>query len=211
MSDAAAREAHRRFLDAYYGRVRHVYDATRKYFLFGRDRLLAELLAEPWERLVEVGPGTGRNLRMLAAARPAARLGGIEASDAMLETARRRCPAARLARGFAEDADLAALLGAPPERILLSYCLSMVQDGDAALRNARRALAPGGRVALVDFGDLRGLPLASGVLGRFLRAFHVAPPPLALLRAHGAEVRWGPGRYYLIASMGPLPTAAEGA
>lgn len=207
---AAARDDHRRFLNGYYRHVKHVYDATRKYFLFGRDRVLEELLAQPWTSLVEVGPGTGRNLRKLHAARPEARLGGVEASDEMLEMARRRCPAARVVHGFAEDADHAAVLGAPPERILFSYCLSMVQDADAALANARRSLAPGGSVTVIDFGDLRGLPFASAGMGRFLGAFHVASPPPDLLAAHGAAVRWGPGRYYLVATMGPLPRRPGG-
>ncbi len=35
--DAAA---HRSFLNTYYGISRHFYDVTRKYYLFGRDRVL---------------------------------------------------------------------------------------------------------------------------------------------------------------------------
>jgi S-adenosylmethionine-diacylgycerolhomoserine-N-methlytransferase len=204
----ADRDAHVRFLNAYYRRVKHVYDASRRFFLFGRDRTLAELLAEPWDSLIEVGPGTGRNLVKLRAARPTARYGAVEASDEMLAMARRRCRWATLRQGFAEDADYSRLLGASPQRILFSYCLSMVQDGDAALTSARRHLAPDGKVVVVDFGDLEGLPLR-GAMRRFLRAFHVAAPSAALLRKHEAEVRWGPGRYYLIASMKPLTPTAE--
>jgi len=199
----SSHEAHRDFLNAYYRNVRHVYDATRKYYLFGRDRALRELLDEPWDTLVEVGPGTGRNLIKLRSARPAARYGGIEASDEMLAMARKRCAGMRLGHGFAESADYSALLGARPERILFSYCLSMVQDSDAALRNARGQLAPGGKVVVVDFGDMRGLPLLAGPMRRFLSAFHVARPDPGLLSRHGAELRWGPGRYYVIAVMKP--------
>lgn len=198
----SSREAHRDFLNAYYRNVRHVYDATRKYYLFGRDRALRELLDEPWDTLVEVGPGTGRNLLELRSARPSARYGGIEASDEMLAMARRRCPGMRLEHGFAENADYVTLLGARPDRILFSYCLSMVQDRDAALRNARRQLAPNGKLVVVDFGDMRGLPLFAGLMRRFLSAFHVATPDPELLSRHGAELRWGPGRYYVIAVMG---------
>lgn len=204
----ADRDAHVRFLNAYYRRVKHVYDASRRFFLFGRDRTLAELLAEPWDSLIEVGPGTGRNLVKLRAARPAAQYGGVEASDEMLAMARRRCRWAALSRGFAEDVDYSRLLGAPPQRIFFSYCLSMVQDGDAALTNARRRLAPNGKVVVVDFGDFAGLPLR-GAMRRFLRAFHVAAPSASLFHKHEAEVRWGPGRYYLIASMKPLAPTSE--
>ena len=201
------REAHRRFLNRYYGQVRHVYDLTRRYYLLGRDQALTELLRRPWQRLVEVGPGTGRNLRLLHRARPGAQLGGLEASDVMLAHASARCPFARLRHGFAEDEHAPYdLLGAPPERVLFSYCLSMVQDRARALDRARRALAPGGEVVVVDFGDCGGLPAPLGAaLRAFLRRFHVEPLDLAPLRARGAEVRHGPLRYYFIARLPAQP------
>lgn len=199
----ADRERHRRFLNRYYGEVRHLYDLTRRYYLFGRDRALAGLLDERWSSLVEIGPGTGRNLRHLHRARPAARLGGIEASDVMLAHARSRCPFAELRQGFAEDEDAPyELLGAPPDRILFSYCLSMVQDPARALDRALRALSPGGEVVIVDFSDCAGLPapLRAGFLA-FLRGFHVSPLDEGLLRDRGAGLRHGPLRYYQIARL----------
>ena len=201
------REEHRRFLNRYYGTTRHVYDLTRRYYLFGRDRLLEDLLAEPWERLVEVGPGTGRNLLELRAARRGAVLGGLEASDAMLEHARARCPFAELRQGFAEDSDLAGLLGERPDRILFSYSLSMMQDPVTALANARGALARGGEVAVVDFADFRGLPWPlRPVFRAFLGAFHVADPTTAVAEQAG-RLRFGPGRYYFVARLPPLASS----
>ena len=123
----------------------------------------------------------------------------------MLEYARPRCPTAILKHGFAETADYGAVLGCPPDRVLFAYCLSMIADADGALRNARRQLAAEGEVVVVDFADLEALPaLPARGLRRWLRAFHVAPVDADLLRAHGAVMEWGPGRYYLIARMGPL-------
>lgn len=200
-----AHDEHRRFLNRYYGQVRHLYDLTRKYYLFGRDTALRELGDERWERLVEIGPGTGRNLRKLHAARPDALLGGLEASDVMLAHARARCPWATLRQGFADadEVDL-DLLGGPPDRVLFSYCLSMVQDPGKALAHARRALAPGGEVVIVDFADGAGFPgpLRDG-FARFLRSFHVTPLDEARL-GEGAVVRYGPGRYYLLARLPAL-------
>ena len=77
------RDAHRAFLNRYYGAPAWLYDVTRRPFLLGRDRAVAELLDEPWERLVEVGPGTGSNLLALRRGRRGARLGGVEPCDAM--------------------------------------------------------------------------------------------------------------------------------
>lgn len=198
-----ARAEHRQFLNRYYGISRHFYDLTRKYYLFGRDQLIDQLAGEPWERLVEVGPGTGRNLRRLHRLRPAARLGGIDASDAMLEHARDRCHFARLEQGFAEEADYSRVVGGAPDRVLFSYCLSMVPEPWLALDHARAQLAPGGEIAIVDFADLGGLPapLASG-LRRWIGTFHVHPLDLERLRALGARIELGPGRYYVIARLG---------
>lgn len=200
----AEHEAHRRFLNAYYRPVKHVYDVTRKYYLLGRDRVLRELLEEPWGSLIEVGPGTGRNLMQLHRARADARYGAVEASDEMLAMVRERCPWARCQHGFAEDVDYSRVLGQRPDRILFSYCLSMVQDGGRALDNARRALAPGGELVVIDFGDLGRRPLLARAMSRFLAAFHVEAPAHALLCEHEACIRWGVGRYYLVARMKPL-------
>jgi S-adenosylmethionine-diacylgycerolhomoserine-N-methlytransferase len=204
LSDAHAE--HRAFLNRYYGVSRFFYDVTRKYYLFGRDAALRELASDPgWKRLVEVGPGTGRNLRALHRARPSAELGGIEASDAMLAHARARCRWASLTQGFAEDARMGDVLGAPPDRILFSYCLSMVGDRAKALANARAGLAEDGRVVIVDFGDLGGFParLADGFRS-YLRTFHVQPLDGAVLSG-AASVRWSPRRYYVIATFAKSP------
>ncbi len=199
-------QAHRAFLNRYYGISRYFYDVSRKYYLFGRDRALRDLLQEDWDSLVEVGPGTGRNLRILHEARPSAALGGVEAADSMLDHAQAKCPWAKLVQGFAEEADFEAVLGKKPDRILFSYCLSMVQDPVAALVNARRSVAPDGEVMVVDFADLEGLPrMAKKGLRVWLNTFHVEPLDVRLLEDQGATVRYGPGHYYLIGRMKALP------
>lgn len=195
-----ALEAHRRFLNSYYGWSRHIYDVTRKYYLFGRDRALEQLTAEPWSTLVEVGPGTGRNLRALRRDRPDARLGGVEPCDAMLTHARERCPWAELRPGFAESADFAEVHGTLPDRVLFSYCLSMVNEPVIALARARRMVASGGSVAVVDFADMRTMPSALRVAIRtWLGAYHVKPLESDLLEGSGASVTYGPMRYYAVA------------
>jgi S-adenosylmethionine-diacylgycerolhomoserine-N-methlytransferase len=193
---------HREFLDRYYSAARPVYDLTRKYYLFGRDRALAGLLAGPWDSLVEVGPGTGRNLHILHRQRPNARLGGVEAAAPMLAHAARRCPWATFRRGFAEDAIYTDVLGEPPQRILFSYCMSMVQRPDAAIERALAGLAPGGELHIVDFADLSGLPApVRAGLRRWLAAFRVAPLDPGWLASWGAEMTFGPGRYYVLARL----------
>jgi S-adenosylmethionine-diacylgycerolhomoserine-N-methlytransferase len=119
--------------------------------------------------------------------------------------ASRRCPWARIGAGFAEDGDIGAVLGAPPQRILLSYCLSMCIDKHRAIDNARAHLAPGGELWVVDFSDLAGLPAGPRRAMRgFLSAFHVEAVPDELLHHHGARsVEHGRLRYFVVARFPP--------
>jgi len=80
-SDAAAA------MDRMYRHQRHVYDMTRKFYLFGRDRLISELAPAPGDRLLEIGCGTARNLIRVARRHPQVALYGIDASAEMLKTA----------------------------------------------------------------------------------------------------------------------------
>ena len=74
-------------MDAIYRYQRYVYDATRKYYLLGRDRLLAELQPPAGGSVLEIACGTGRNLILAARRYPNARFYGFDISNAMLDTA----------------------------------------------------------------------------------------------------------------------------
>ena len=88
MPAAPSLEPHAGLMDRVYRRQRYVYDFTRKYYLFGRDRLIRDLALPPGANLMEVGCGTARNLIAIAKAYPGTRLYGLDASEAMLESAR---------------------------------------------------------------------------------------------------------------------------
>ena len=75
-------------MDRMYHLQRHFYDATRKYYLLGRDQLLKEMNVRRGQTVLEVGCGTGRNLVILAKRHPDAQFFGLDASAAMLETAK---------------------------------------------------------------------------------------------------------------------------
>ena len=75
-------------MDAIYRYQRYVYDATRKFYLLGRDRLIDELAPPPGGRVLEIACGTGRNLINAARRYPDARFFGFDISAAMLDTAR---------------------------------------------------------------------------------------------------------------------------
>ena len=79
-------EATRR-MNRMYRRQRHIYDATRRYYLLGRDQLIANLRPEAGATVMEIGCGTGRNLVYPPGLYPEARYFGIDVSTEMLTSA----------------------------------------------------------------------------------------------------------------------------
>ena len=185
-------------MDAIYRTQRHFYDLTRKYYLLGRDALIAGLSPPPGGAVLEVGCGTGRNLIAAAARWPNAEFFGIDISEAMLETACEQVAKAglvrriRLARGDATSFDAMALFGRREfDRVFQSYTLSMIPDWEGALAEGAAKLAPGGRLDCVDFGQQEGLPPAfRRALFAWLARFDVTPRadlPAALDRVAAAQ------------------------
>jgi S-adenosylmethionine-diacylgycerolhomoserine-N-methlytransferase len=204
-------------MDKVYRRQRFFYDLTRKYYLLGRDRAIRELELAPGARLVEVGCGTARNLVRIARQYPGTELFGLDASAEMLRTATRAIGRAGLgarvvlAPGYAEALS-PALFGEtkPFDAALFSYSLSMMPDWEQALRAADSALAPGGRVHIVDFGDLAGVGKgAERVLRAWLALFHVFPRSELLHRFESeprsdktGQLHVLPGRYSFVLTLG---------
>jgi len=177
MSDAAV------LMDRMYRRQRYIYDATRKFYLLGRDATIAELGARANDGVLEIGCGTGRNLVRIARRFPEAQLFGLDVSEEMLTSARAAIARAgletrvRVAQGDAASFDAVRLFGrAAFERALISYALSMIPPWREALAEAVDALTPGGSLHIVDFGDCAGLPAPfRAALGRWLALFDVTP------------------------------------
>jgi S-adenosylmethionine-diacylgycerolhomoserine-N-methlytransferase len=204
---------HAALMDRVYRQQRHIYDLTRKFYLLGRDRMIDRLAPSPGAHIVEIGCGTARNLIRLAQRYPDAKLFGLDASHAMLETAAVAIGRAglndriRLAQGYAEALS-PAVFGetAPFDNILFSYSLSMIPDWKQALNAARTALSVNGRIHIVDFGDLRNLAgPARAALRKWLDLFHVAPREellSSLEKAGGdsAQLHILPGRYAFLFS-----------
>ena len=174
---------HATLMDRIYRYQRHIYDLTRPFFLFGRDRLLNRMDVTPGDRVLEVGCGTARNLIRLAARCPEAHYYGVDASGQMLETAERNVCRANLdgqitlRRGMAESLDHASLFGLPEpfDVIFFSYSLSMIADPVCALDAALRNIRPTRAVYAIDFCNQQGWPTwFRGPFARWLSLFHVA-------------------------------------
>ena len=170
-------------MDRMYRFQRHIYDASRRYYLLGREELLDRLKPPGGGSVLEIGCGTGRNLVGVAARFPHTRLFGIDISQEMLKSANTALNKAgcsdrvRLACADATDFNPLSLLGQQHfDRIYFSYTLSMIPDWQKALRHAQALLSPAGELHVVDFGQCEGLPVVfKHLLFRWLKQFHVTP------------------------------------
>ena len=172
MSSATQDAARHR--DGIYQYQRYIYNATRKYYLLGRDRLLNELQPDDGSTVLEIGCGTGRNLIHAARRCPNARFVGFDISHVMLETARTSIAGARLSdridvyQADATAFDLSDLCGeAHAGRVFISYTLSMIPPmagGAGAGARSCRSRRP-----FVHFGLRSARGLAPVVQGSVVR------------------------------------------
>ena len=185
-------------MDRIYRYQRHIYDATRRNFLLGRDALIAALRAPDGATVVEVGCGTARNLIAAARAYPNAKFYGFDISAVMLETAQASIKSAGLAgriaisQGDATNFDLKSMFGLNgADRLFISYALSMIPPWQQVLDCSSRQMAPGGSLHVVDFGQLEGYPtVAKAALYAWLAKFDVhlsAALPAELRRVAAAN------------------------
>lgn len=133
--------------------------------------LLSELGDRPIRALLDIGTGTGRMLELLAPR--CGRAVGIDASREMLAIARAKLDAADISNAVVRQGDAFHL---PVERggfdlVLIHQVLHYLDDPAAAIAEAAAALAPGGRLAVIDF----------------------APHALEFLRVEHAHLRLGFG------------------
>jgi len=179
-------------MDHMYALQRYFYDATRKYYLFGRDQLIKQMPVSATDAVAEIGCGTGRNLVRLARQHPNTHFYGIDAANVMIDTATKKVAHQHLSQhlhlrqGLAEDLDARAWFNVPAfDRIFFSYTLSMIPTWPAALETALANLKPGGQLWVVDFWDQAGYPKAfAKLLTKWLALFHVHHRPELLAYLH---------------------------
>ena len=168
---------------ASYNRLSRWYDliagSTEKKY---RDWGLEKLSAQPGEKILEIGFGTGHCLVALAkAVGPTGRVVGVDISDGMLAIARDRLQG----EGLNDRADLhlgdAAKLdfieAGSLDGIFMSFTLELFDNPEIprVLRECHRILKPGGRVAVVSMTKTN----PPGMAVRMYEWFHEQMPNYA--------------------------------
>jgi ubiquinone/menaquinone biosynthesis C-methylase UbiE len=194
-----------------FDRFARVYDRTwrsGRRLAFEADRV--RLLAGTTGRVLEVGVGTGLNLPLYPAS---CRVVGLDVSAPMLERAAQAAAelphVERLVHGTVADL-------ADDERfdaVVLTWVLCWVAEPEALLADARRHLAPGGRLLLIEPSIRPASPTAAVVwrlcapFTRLLAGSRPLRDAAQTARSAGFEVtasrRFGAGLYAMVEARVP--------
>jgi ArsR family transcriptional regulator len=115
------------------------------------DAIQAAAGAGPFKRLVDLGSGTGRMLTLLGPKAEACI--GLDLSQQMLNLARRHVGEAGLPRCELRHGDIfgTRLPGEYADLVVVHQVLHYLADPAAAVREAARIVAPGGKLIIADF------------------------------------------------------------
>ena len=178
--------------------------------------LIAALGPGGFDSVLDIGTGTGRMLELFASV--SRRALGIDASREMLAVARAKLDDAGLSRASVRHGE-AYHLPVEPETfdlVTLHQVLHYLDDPQAAIVEAARALAPGGRLAIVDFAPhgneflreehahLR-LGFSEATIEGFLRAANLETDSIHSLAPPGAR----PDQLTVTVSIGRDPRPAR--
>ena len=181
-----------------FDRVAPVYDAMNRVMTGGLDRrwrrITVERAVRAGDRVLDACCGTG-DLAIAARRHGAADVVGLDFSEQMLERARRKAPEIDWVQG---DALALPFEDASFDAATVGFGIRNVDDLEAGLRELRRVLRPGGRLAILEITTPRG------VLAPFYRVWFDRIVPLL-----GRVLPGGDAYTYLPASVRRFPVPEE--
>jgi demethylmenaquinone methyltransferase / 2-methoxy-6-polyprenyl-1,4-benzoquinol methylase len=139
-----------------FDRIAPVYDAMNRVMTMGLDlrwrRLAAQSAVRPGDRVLDAACGTG-DLAIAAVRAGASSVTGLDFSERMLDRARRKRPELEWVQG-----DMLALPfeDASFDAATVGFGVRNVADLGLAVRELRRVLRPGGRLAILEITQPRG-------------------------------------------------------
>lgn len=140
--------------DAYFSEVAETWDTIRSLH-FPNEAIEAALLDlagnGPFDRVIDIGTGTGRMLALFAPR--TRRADGLDLSHRMLTVARANLDAAGITNAHVRQGDAAMLpyeTGAA-DLVIVHQVLHFIDAPERVLAEAARVLAPEGRLLIVDF------------------------------------------------------------
>jgi len=155
-----------------------------------RRRLVAGVLKEHPQTLLDLATGTGDVAIALAAALPSLRVTGLDFSSAMLDLARPKAEAAGVSERIALVPGDAAALPFPDagfDAVTVAFGVRNFPDRLAALSEMSRVLVPGGSVHILEF-DYPKNPLWRAAYTAWSRV--VIPPLGGLVSGQRAAYRY---------------------
>jgi ArsR family transcriptional regulator len=150
----AVRQGREREAAAYFARNAPRWDEIRSLYVDEADveaAILAAAGEQSIERLIDLGTGAGRMLTLLGPRAESAV--GIDLSQQMLNIARRQVTEAGLGGCELRHGDIfsTGLAASSGDLVVIHRVLHFLNDPGAALAEAARLVAPGGRLLIVDF------------------------------------------------------------
>lgn len=140
--------------------------------------LVARAQPKPGERVLDVACGTGIVVReVLPVVGSTGRVAGVDFSPAMLAVARTRVPGGAPVEWYEASAEALPFPDAAFDLVLCQQGLQFFPEKPGAIREFRRVLAPGGRVALSVWRTLEHNPVHEAMNEVVVR--HLGTPTIA--------------------------------
>ncbi|HEY0535589.1 MAG TPA: class I SAM-dependent methyltransferase [Actinoplanes sp.] len=152
-------DENRRMVDVYRNLAGKYDIVSNRLYLVGQRTMAYKHLAmqqldlKPGDTVVDAGCGTGHNLPELSkAVGPSGRVIGVDLTDAMLARADARVRQHGLTNVTLQEADLTTF-AFPKDTagIIACFSLTLIQDFPTVIRHGFDALAPGGRMVVLDY------------------------------------------------------------